>query len=72
MPSGYSFANEWQDYPIPQYSGVTFSHDVLAIIHHKTVAFFNTVQPVIARTANHQTTNSKHHSPVRFFGGAHQ
>jgi hypothetical protein len=45
-PSGYRFANEWDDYGVSRYSGAVITLNVLAIIHHKTAAFFNSVQPV--------------------------
>jgi len=41
-PSAYTFANKWDDYyGASQYSGTSFSYNVVALVSHKTAAFFS-------------------------------
>jgi len=41
-PSGYNFATKWDDYyGASQFSGSTFTYNVLALVNHKAAAFFS-------------------------------
>lgn len=68
-PSGYGFANQWDDFGISRHTGPILSYNVLAIVDHKTAAFFNVAQLAIAGISLQLSSTGWHYGDTITWSG---